>query len=850
MVTSKTKEFFNGAIILALLFVACSCSIRNDLIDLQNDIDELRFKVEEMNTSINALQVILGEIRKGGLITSIASFEEDGETTGYELSFYDGRTITIRQGKDGHSPQIGVAQDGFGRWCWTLDGDWLLDGSGNTIPAAAANGIDGADGLTPQVKIIEGYWFISTDNGETWTRLARAQGLDAVSVFSRIDTSAEEYVELYLADGNSIRIPRYIPLVITLDIQDEENGLSAGETREFRYELSGRVTDDTIVTAGTDGKYSLTITRLSKTTGVVAVTCPKEFREGFVYLLANDGEGHSVVKVINFYERALEVTGSPTYWVDCTGGTITLPINYNFAFSLEVEGSAAKWLHPVQTKASNMAGEITVVVDSNTENYVRKGRILIHPADHPEYTFSAIAIEEASAFFSISQASLVVESEGRAYTVSITSSRGISVSSEASWVKCSLESDQNYNWTLYVEVDKNAESEQRRASIDVKTTDGSEVLGSISVLQLAYDVDPSKCFVLKVKTSSLYDCKVVLPIRMGSTDCVVDWGDGIKESYSKDYSISQELISHTYVLDNIDAAEFTVSVSGSVWRLEQIPIPFADEIISIEQWGNLGVSYVQSAFSHCSRLVSVPEDYLGFFSEVNDISGLFRYCKSLKTVPEGLFSYAEKVSNASELFYGSGIEVVPSGLFSHFNNLETVYSCFENCSNLRAIPAELFSNCPAAFKISNLENLFTYSALESIPEALLDACTSVTDVSGIFRQTFIKKIPEKLFYNNKLITDVGRAFSGCSQLTAVPISIFDENRRIIDFSHVFDGDYLNMSPQETPYTVIDGKKIHLYERKDYPDEFVTPRSFGNALTGLYKTPLGYNNFENIPASWR
>lgn len=40
------------------------------------------------------------------------------------------------------------------------------------------DGTPGQDGITPQLKIEDGYWYVSYDNGSTWTRLSKATGED------------------------------------------------------------------------------------------------------------------------------------------------------------------------------------------------------------------------------------------------------------------------------------------------------------------------------------------------------------------------------------------------------------------------------------------------------------------------------------------------------------------------------------------------------------------------------------------------------------------------------------------------------------------------------------------------
>lgn len=63
-------------------------------------------------------------------------------------------TITL---SDGKSPDISVKQAADGKWYWTLNGEWLLDKDGNTIP------VTGERGVTPSMKIENGKWYVSYD---------------------------------------------------------------------------------------------------------------------------------------------------------------------------------------------------------------------------------------------------------------------------------------------------------------------------------------------------------------------------------------------------------------------------------------------------------------------------------------------------------------------------------------------------------------------------------------------------------------------------------------------------------------------------------------------------------------
>ena len=98
------------------------------------------------------------------------------------MASYNGDGI---DGEDAEPFIVGVKQDEEdGRWYWydTRNEDWMYSPDGERFL------VDGKDGRTPKLKIEEGYWCISWDNGETWTTTDwKAKGEDAREVFSNVE---------------------------------------------------------------------------------------------------------------------------------------------------------------------------------------------------------------------------------------------------------------------------------------------------------------------------------------------------------------------------------------------------------------------------------------------------------------------------------------------------------------------------------------------------------------------------------------------------------------------------------------------------------------------------------------
>ena len=262
------KIFLYIAITLGLLSCNHKDSLWQEIVeDLDERVETLEMLCAEMNTNITSLQTIVDVLQSNDFITSIVEIKKDGKVVGYTITFGKHDPITIyhgqdgkdgqngtngkdgqdgadgkdgqngADGKDGITPVIGVAQDTDGMYYWTLNGEWLLDDNGNKHPVSGkdgqngTNGSNGQDGITPQLKIEEGYWYISYDNGATWTQLGKAtgedgkdgtdgengkdgqngtdgkDGQDGDSMFQSV-TQDENYVYFTLADGTVIQIAK------------------------------------------------------------------------------------------------------------------------------------------------------------------------------------------------------------------------------------------------------------------------------------------------------------------------------------------------------------------------------------------------------------------------------------------------------------------------------------------------------------------------------------------------------------------------------------------------------------------------------------------------------------------
>lgn len=271
------------AIALLSAVTLSSCSqyddtlLQNRVGTLEADVKNLKELCSQMNTNISAMQSIVNAIQNNDYVTGVAPVMKNGVEIGYTILFSKSNSITIYHGTDGrdgtdgkdgkdgrdgidgtngYTPVIGVQKDSDGVYYWTLDGKWLTDISGNKIKAVGKDGkdgkdglnggadgkdgengtdgkdgkdgVDGKDGITPKLKIEDDWWYISYDEGQSWTKLSKAKGQDGKdgqngadgkdekdginggdSFFKSVDTTNKDYIVFTLSDGSQLKLPTW-----------------------------------------------------------------------------------------------------------------------------------------------------------------------------------------------------------------------------------------------------------------------------------------------------------------------------------------------------------------------------------------------------------------------------------------------------------------------------------------------------------------------------------------------------------------------------------------------------------------------------------------------------------------
>lgn len=331
-----------------LLLVSCGkyddTSINMRIDSLTAEIEQLKNQCAVMNSNIYALQSVIDAVRNQEKIVEVKDLA-DG--TGYSITFSSGRSITLRNGVDGRTPTVSVRLDSDGVYYWTIDGTWLLDGNGKKI---RAQGQDGSNGVTPQLKIQESWWYVSYDNGVSWTKLYKATGEDGDAFFSSV-TDNGETVTIKLKDGTTFNIPKAGGELGIRFSESEDIAVSAGGTKAIEYTILNGSSGTLVKVFGQNG-WSASVRKKDASCGTIVVTAPAPLVEGEVVVLVYEGDSKTVVRFLNFVKGTISAPKAE-YSFSGKEGTYEVNLNANVDYSVSIPDEAASWLSysGVQTKA-------------------------------------------------------------------------------------------------------------------------------------------------------------------------------------------------------------------------------------------------------------------------------------------------------------------------------------------------------------------------------------------------------------------------------------------------------------------------------------------------------------------
>lgn len=214
-------------------------------------------------------------------------------------------------------------------------------------------------------------------------------------------------------------------------------------------------------------------------------------------------------------------------------------------------------------------------------------------------------------------------------------------------------------------------------------------------------------------------------------------------------------------------------------------------------------------------------------------------------------------------FYGCLYLTEVVGSFAGKPNLKTCNAMFMKCNRLESVPEQMFRGCP---RLDNCESCFEFAYQFHQADYMFADCPKLIQASKAFsfvRSTSAVSTFENctslkgvinLFIGCKLLTDVTNVFKGCTNIQLVsrafqncavlnpPVNVFDDCKKVMFFKECYNN--LPAATNESPYTVVNGQKIHLWERT--PElGFALPTQYDFCFTN---SP-NFADYANIPEAW-
>lgn len=361
--------------LFAAMFALSGC--QNGLDEISDRLDNLEGRVEtleqlcgDMNANIATIQAFVAAHQNDLYIEKITEAAD-----GFTITFSNGKTYTLKngdkgnkgdkgdqgatgpQGEQGATPVVSIAYSAEDGYYWTVNGEPVLI-DGKKVSAL---------GVTPQLRINEGKWEISYDNGAKWEEVASAYDQS-----TKITVSEDENaVYLTLADGTVFTISK-VP-GFAFKVEKYDLAVSAGQTVELAYTLAD---GDESVRFEVKGTYEAEVVPTDNNGGVIKITVPNPVVKGYVMITAvKNSTSEFKAQYISIEEAVMSVSDE-AFTAEQVGGSFKVTIQTNLAYEVKIPAEAQEWISVVESRAIR-TDVVTFLLAENTTEATRTATVTI-----------------------------------------------------------------------------------------------------------------------------------------------------------------------------------------------------------------------------------------------------------------------------------------------------------------------------------------------------------------------------------------------------------------------------------------------------------------------------------------
>ena len=705
MKSRKALLFASAALIVSACYDDSALNSRLD--ELDGRLTAVEETVKSMNSQLSTLQDLISGKK---FITDVSDYSNGSHVI--TLVTADGAmsTITIKDGEDGKdgengkdgvspsAPQISVKQAPDGKYYWAVDGEWVLV-NGEKVP------VTGPSGVTPALKIENGMWYVSYDNGITYVVCGPATGADGDAFFKSAELSEDGRLAfLTLVDGTVLTFEIYRQFGLSIDMQNSL--VLSGHQVKYPYLITG-ADEQTDIEVYSKNGWEAEIEKTDVSTGYIVVSAPEKVSKGKITVLATDGADKTIMRTLTVISGHVNLSSSSVEAPE-EGGLLKVAVSTNLiGYEAKLSEGCEDWLSFVNTKVSEevVCDTLTLSVKVNEFPQPRQASIsILYEGNQVE----SILVYQMPKSFPEDALVLIVKplaSDGMvmlptypAGTTEYTVDWGDGSEVEKFTTKCPQHLYEDTDRTYAVAVRGTLQSISKPSS-SAHYSDVIEVAqwGDNNITTLSFNSNASLVRVAAPKGNELknvttvrscfYGCKSLKEVPSNffrSMGNITSLYEMFKNCYELEY-LPDDLFDD---LSCVTGTNATQSMFNGCHKLKRVP--------SCAGLGVKGgtISCMNQLFNDCWALEEIPEHYWpeGFESATGNFNFnmTFRNCKALKSIPESFFEHIlpAKVVQLNNTFYGCE-SLTSEGINYFFNKYLLIYnwnSAFYGCKSLTTLP--------------------------------------------------------------------------------------------------------------------------------------------------------------------
>ena len=520
-------------------------------------------------------------------------------------------------------------------------------------------------------------------------------------------------------------------------------------------------------------------------------------------VIIKSGAISKTVRISQKQRDALTVTSS-TFEIEGTSGKIYIEVKANVDFEYTINGSAAEWITPIETRAMKTT-TLGFNIAENKTMQRREGTITIHSGDLSE-TVTVYQKDHGDAIL-LSQNEYVVSDTGEDIAVEVTSNVDVEIEMpDVDWITRNTSRAVSTN-TYYFTIAENTTYDQREAYITFKNTE-KKISERVKVSQVQKDaiVLAKSEYEIELEGGALdFDIQTNVEVSVSISEDAQSWITQLQTRGLETRTLYFDIATY----DGDATREGTITISGGN-AMQTITIcqrgivildtPNYNEIYyttndrktitpNLENWDETIISNIYdkelgygiitfngdietiggNAFHNCSSLksIKIPES-------VTEIGGAAFYeCSSLTDI-----NIPQNVTIIGEVAFASCVSLKDITIPDSVTQIE--YATFCDCLGLESITIpegvttigdRVFEQC------RSLTNVTIPANVTKIGESTFKYCENLATVT--FEGNKVEVISPRAFQDCSSLTDINlpegvitigdEAFRGCSALTSINI---------------------------------------------------------------------------------